>query len=477
MVTQLFQFDKKNNKNRNCVYFVIKCSCQRFNTMSEFPFHINEWVDVLDNQNNWWQAIIMNIDNTHIGVHFHGFSDRNDETIAIRYWQKKICALQTHTCAKVLKKDGVPIKTGDVVTIGGRVTVGVVINIKDSSYVVRTPDGCIYHKQNDVFEAEHHNLSPEWIQETYRHHCIYFGNQKKSSPLFEAVLKTKIRTTLQTENKEWIQEWKESHIQLPHSDIKIVFDFIENPKHQQSQNLHDLEMSNHGEKKMFTIHAHRSVLAMRSKYFDRLFFGSFADSDSHVCEISINLSSVDSIKAVLFFIYYGQTQIPNAVWAEIYHLSLFLQIEDLQMQLDQQKFRPIFNCDNMCELWEQAQMYDLLFLNEQIQIKFEEILSRASKEQHQQIIEKMSYSMFQKVIHQTQQSGLFFKTQQHRFLFAMEWKQYHKEVDDTQFAENLRHQIYWAEMTPSFLVNDVKPNNILSDQQLFNVMMAMDPSS
>lgn len=444
--------------------------------MTEFPFRTNDWVDVLDKENVWWQAIIMDITNNFVHVHFHGWSDNMDEQISMQSWKEYICPLHTHTCSRAKDSNGRPFVSGDVVDVrfGKNIELGMIVNVKNE-YFIRTDEslddsvfkkGVSYKRIIGHVPALNQPLEV-WTSMMRKKHCIYYDNQKCLFPLMLG----KDNDIFQTKPKIWKeeQEWNSSsksqppppHIQLPHSDVQITFEIPDN-----------------SEQFSLTVHVHRAVLAMRSKYFNQLFFGPMSVSNMNVYYESLNVSSIESIKAVLFFLYHGQTQITNTTWIEIYHLSLFFQVEDLQEQIEKQDFTKVITNSNVCNLWDQAQMYDMSLFSDQIEAKIENILYCASQSQHQEIMKRMSFSMLKMILIRTKASTSLFNHQQQRFLFAIQWKKCHLNVVDEQtFFTFLRSQLCWADMSPAFLVNNVKPSGCLTDQHLFNVLLFQNTTS
>merc|ERR1719445_1676162 len=120
--------------------------------------------------------------------------------------------------------------------------------------------------------------------------------------------------------------------------------------------LSDLTFIVAGEK----VHAHRAILYARSKYFERMFSGRFAESREQKLELKVECSSKRVFLAVLRYLYtdelWNPTDVPDALdalkLADAYGME---RLRDHCVQLLQTKV----STENALELLKAANTYRL----------------------------------------------------------------------------------------------------------------------
>ncbi|XP_050426587.1 uncharacterized protein LOC126836909 [Adelges cooleyi] len=103
--------------------------------------------------------------------------------------------------------------------------------------------------------------------------------------------------------------------------------------------------------------AHRSVLASRSKFFDRLLYGDFKETyESHV---QISEAPVSLFKIILKYIYSGRINLSGVEGREVFELlkiSDYFDIPNLKLSLHEYLQRS-FNVQNVCSFFAMARLY------------------------------------------------------------------------------------------------------------------------
>ncbi|KAJ3647109.1 hypothetical protein Zmor_024646 [Zophobas morio] len=106
------------------------------------------------------------------------------------------------------------------------------------------------------------------------------------------------------------------------------------------------------------LYAHKVILAVRSKYFESLFY-----EDSHntnQAEITITSVTFDALRSLLKYIYTGTITISSDVDSTLQILGLAHQYSftDLQSAIIN-KIKPLLNLQNVCAVLNTANLYDL----------------------------------------------------------------------------------------------------------------------
>ncbi|XP_050437812.1 BTB/POZ domain-containing protein 9-like [Adelges cooleyi] len=106
------------------------------------------------------------------------------------------------------------------------------------------------------------------------------------------------------------------------------------------------------------LHAHRAILASRSTYFSKLFFGGFEETDKP--EVELGDISLTFFKIILEYIYTGQIDLSvlkDDVVLGLMDMTIFFGVPNLDFPLTEY-LRSKINVNQVCTLLTAAQLYD-----------------------------------------------------------------------------------------------------------------------